>query len=581
MREIDVKDKKVYDVITSYFCGDGEQVVVPAFQRKYNWGGEQWRDFFDSIKDFVDENGQEISAGRCRAQYFFGNVIIQQSKKDQGVYKLIDGQQRIVTFLIFFKVLSSYLEKVKREQGIVIVGSEKMNEINSKSIRFINKKENRNFSDFFKYKGEKENNSFLKCAKFFRCELEKVKWKKIINYFRTVHEHLVFALLTIPASYGIEKLFMAINSQGMNLNEADLIRAFTYSEVVEEKNKRELKKGWENFDDLFLDYSPLKRNNKIIGFFSDFYNANIMKEENFISKQRLFGKFKEYLKEIKENEGERKIVKFVENLSEWASLYLALADPQNERWAYSWPDMFILLKKVNLLGIAQLNPLLLKWVYFNKKEHGLKITKRFKSMVRVLEKIIIFSFRRTTIMHKYPSENVKRVVVNILQPLNKKKISFNDDKVEEMIEFILRREMKDQEEDTFSKELEERLLKGKTTKIVSFTLRSFYEKLLEDLSSRPHIWACEIEHIVARKAESVDKESVEKLGNKTLLRALENKEKSSDLTDKKFSDYPFVRYEKDRESYPDEIIKWDKSVIDHRTKNLIRQIIKENIFTLK
>ena len=71
----------------------GDFYAIPAFQREYVWKDEQVRTLLDDAFDALfDENGSPIDT-----EYFIGSIV---AYKENDVYQLIDGQQRITTLSI-------------------------------------------------------------------------------------------------------------------------------------------------------------------------------------------------------------------------------------------------------------------------------------------------------------------------------------------------------------------------------------------------------------------------------------------------------------------------------------------------
>lgn len=86
--------------IVSLLSGE-RRFIIPYYQRSYVWGVPQWERFLEDMED-VSISGRP---------YFLGSVILKQvrtpSSETVGNQRLvIDGQQRLTTLAVFFKVLS-------------------------------------------------------------------------------------------------------------------------------------------------------------------------------------------------------------------------------------------------------------------------------------------------------------------------------------------------------------------------------------------------------------------------------------------------------------------------------------------
>lgn len=80
---------------------NGNRILeIPFFQRAYVWGNDQWERLLEDMENVSLSN----------KPYFLGSVILKQQPTNTGnqvgdIRTLIDGQQRLTTLNIFFKVL--------------------------------------------------------------------------------------------------------------------------------------------------------------------------------------------------------------------------------------------------------------------------------------------------------------------------------------------------------------------------------------------------------------------------------------------------------------------------------------------
>lgn len=84
--QLDVKHPAIEDVFKDFY-------EVPQFQREYVWKTEQVEALLaDAQEALFDENGSPT-----QSEYFIGSIV---AYKDEDVFQLIDGQQRITTLFI-------------------------------------------------------------------------------------------------------------------------------------------------------------------------------------------------------------------------------------------------------------------------------------------------------------------------------------------------------------------------------------------------------------------------------------------------------------------------------------------------
>ena len=97
-KDFPIKSKAVWlkDVINSKYN-------IPAYQRPYEWGEKNIDDFLNSIFDGYKE----------QKPVFFGTI---QLNKEDNSLDIVDGQQRITTFLLFLNVLQEQVAKAPDQQ---------------------------------------------------------------------------------------------------------------------------------------------------------------------------------------------------------------------------------------------------------------------------------------------------------------------------------------------------------------------------------------------------------------------------------------------------------------------------------
>ena len=97
------------DIVTyGEFCK--REHIVPFHQRSYVWSTDKLSDFLSDLK-FVFENDTENN----HVSHFLGSVI---TNIQQDTSYIIDGQQRITTFMIFQTAIYSYGRELLKEIDI-------------------------------------------------------------------------------------------------------------------------------------------------------------------------------------------------------------------------------------------------------------------------------------------------------------------------------------------------------------------------------------------------------------------------------------------------------------------------------
>lgn len=83
------------------------QYEIPYFQRSYVWKQEQLTKFAEDMLYISDEYAQYLAVQQ-QFEYFMGTIISKPKPAATGyqILNLIDGQQRVTTFAVFFKAMS-------------------------------------------------------------------------------------------------------------------------------------------------------------------------------------------------------------------------------------------------------------------------------------------------------------------------------------------------------------------------------------------------------------------------------------------------------------------------------------------
>lgn len=78
------------------FTGVSTRYAVPHYQRDYTWNQDQWAELWNDITTAFNGN----------KEYFLGSFVLNTENLDsQGLYEIVDGQQRLTTFTILFSVI--------------------------------------------------------------------------------------------------------------------------------------------------------------------------------------------------------------------------------------------------------------------------------------------------------------------------------------------------------------------------------------------------------------------------------------------------------------------------------------------
>ena len=193
--------------------------VVPLYQREYEWGEEEIRKFIHNLI--------EVKSLHPDKPYFMGTL--QFNINENGVREIVDGQQRLITLLLFIKYLEENINNC-----VPSVDFEKY----TSTIEINNSKCAKNLL----LSAEVNNNSSNKFSQAlfyidesFQSAENESKQSNILNYVKNIY-FVMIETKQMPLSE-IISIFNIINTTGMDLGTKDIFKVqyFTYLKKIENK----------------------------------------------------------------------------------------------------------------------------------------------------------------------------------------------------------------------------------------------------------------------------------------------------------------------------------------------------------
>jgi hypothetical protein len=208
-------DSKVLGLREVIKVNEGEGYNIPIYQRPYSWEEKNIKDFlesiFDAFKEVNNKNAKPV---------FFGTIQLDRNKENKNILDIVDGQQRLTTFLLFLDLLQRS-EKHPKEyiDCSMVIDSEKLKEVlNDDNIKNTSSKyyENRKLL-------EKEVEHF---EKEFKDNTE--FYKELKNF---VLDNVYFVELTTEEMdlSEVVSVFNTINTTGLDLNATDIFKVRYYN----------------------------------------------------------------------------------------------------------------------------------------------------------------------------------------------------------------------------------------------------------------------------------------------------------------------------------------------------------------
>lgn len=230
---------------------------IPSYQRPYSWDSERVEALWDDIYSAFDDSVEE---------YFLGSIILTRNANNKTL-DVVDGQQRMTTLMILFCVLRDlhYKNVADVMKKNMVLGRIKHSETNVDRLKLRTQYQNQNKFEQeiisginFEIKPTKaiEDDKFLNSAYVFKkkvlCLLEQnqEKFEKFIDYL--LERVRVITIECTSQSFAI-KLFQVLNTRGMSLTPADLIKSYLMGRLSEEDN-RTFEQDWISIENKAKEY---------------------------------------------------------------------------------------------------------------------------------------------------------------------------------------------------------------------------------------------------------------------------------------------------------------------------------------
>ncbi len=230
---------------------------IPIYQRPYQWTEKNCEKLLDDLF-FSYECYKE-------SDYFCGSLVLiaigTDSETNAKTYDIVDGQQRLSTFILLAKVLATLYDKDKDlnktsrdflEKSLGDTDGEKRKRLIFDTIGLNAEKDFQNALDFFDdldaSKGEnsksnapsKGKNSYLKNAICLKNYLEKKEIEDINDFIRWLYLKVIFIKTTCSNISMALRIFSVLNARGLPLHAIDVFKVELLKKLAKKRIKKSL-----------------------------------------------------------------------------------------------------------------------------------------------------------------------------------------------------------------------------------------------------------------------------------------------------------------------------------------------------
>jgi uncharacterized protein with ParB-like and HNH nuclease domain len=220
------------------FLGNEAAVRIPFFQRAYVWEQSNWEDL---LTDLLDDT----------KTHFLGSLILKQQKKQSGKPKevlVIDGQQRLTTLSILVKTIyDCFPEDLKSSSEASLRTHLFYKQHPTDKHYHVKIQHSQCDAQYYRQVVEsgitpavlanisETSNRILRCYKYFLGELSKRNHSDIEALFNRIldHDNRILVLIDLGEDDEEQAIFDTINSAGVRLSAADIIKNALFQRALE------------------------------------------------------------------------------------------------------------------------------------------------------------------------------------------------------------------------------------------------------------------------------------------------------------------------------------------------------------
>ncbi|GAA8774231.1 DUF262 domain-containing protein [Helicobacter pylori] len=228
---------------------------IPIYQRPYQWTEENCEKLLDDLF-FNYEDDRE-------SDYFCGSLVLVKSDPNSKTetYDIVDGQQRLSTFILLAKVLADLYNDCLSGTKSDTKNLERLQEgwkdrhTEKKRLSFNTIGSNaeydfayalEHFNDSQASKNKNNKNNYLKNAVCLKDYLREKEIENINKFIEWLYSNVKFITIICPNIDKALRIFNVLNARGLPLHATDIFKGELLKELTEEKEQKELATYWEN-----------------------------------------------------------------------------------------------------------------------------------------------------------------------------------------------------------------------------------------------------------------------------------------------------------------------------------------------
>jgi uncharacterized protein with ParB-like and HNH nuclease domain len=223
---------------------------IPEYQRPFSWDDDNFEDLIDDI----------VSANKDQ-EYFLGTFVLYKNEKE-GVFDVVDGQQRLTSMMILLACLRDLVHKDKFKTDIqkkILQEEDVVDNIPAKVRLEVKDRQifketvviaNGTLSADNKKSLPEPEWRYVNAVSIFRSRLASLGQENLEQVIKFISQKCVVIFLATPSFAFAFRLFSIVNDRGKQLRRIDILKATNLAPdvILKESVRNKISQQWEEIE---------------------------------------------------------------------------------------------------------------------------------------------------------------------------------------------------------------------------------------------------------------------------------------------------------------------------------------------
>ncbi len=385
---MEVQDSTILDVFSS---GGKIQYRLPHFQREYAWEQRNWDMFFADVMALYDAEWHDLDDA---PKHFLGTIVVQYEGK-QGLtlnyYKLVDGQQRLVTASLLLCALRDSVDPTSslfNEINGFLVNEGQDGDLYFKVVPSLMYEDRQTYSAIVRgtHDGADSESQIATAFERFITQVRNAQKRAPLNVERMVNcivSCMEIVYVDLDKGESPYKIFESLNAKGKALTQADLVRNYIAMRLPTDSQEEVFNIHWLPIENVLQEKRKTGRKGpgELTAFIRHYLSMRAFRVPNM---NRVYETFRS--RTLEHFESDELFIGELKELHRHSAHYDRLLRPEHEKN----PDIREALTRLQFAESVTAFPLALH--LYDLHSHGEIQTKEFVCALQFVENFIIRVF---------------------------------------------------------------------------------------------------------------------------------------------------------------------------------------------